>query len=253
MNETFNSWADPPLHLRTQNMMDPLVQGLATPPNTTGLQSPFVYSYGYTAHHFDIPPGNLSFVSSATIDSEGTLVGNEATANIDSFLSNTNVNLGDFDHNSNGWHMPHTESFDLDPAWVNYNVPASTPHLGWDTDAKNQAWPKSSPAKQIPWIADPNGKHDEQWNDAITGATKQDQNYVEAMIKQKLLPWIDHDTDRNGGTVKDASFESNGVRLPNIGGTQVKNGTSVTKEQDEHAWNGHDGGFDYNQLAEPLE
>jgi transcriptional enhancer factor len=250
MSEHFNSWAETPMHLQNHSMLDPFVQGLATPPNTAGLQSPFVAGYGYTPNHFDVHHENISFASHATtVDSESTLVENETNANIDSFLSNTNVNLGDFDHNSNSWHMPQTESFDADPAWANYNVPASTPHIGWDNDAKNHVWPEGSPTKQVIWIEDGSGKHEQLWNDVIPIPVKQDGNFIGTSLEQKLLPWIDQHADVDGEVGRNGFHgDSNNTQLPDLD-NGVNRGTSA-KEQ---VWNGGDEGFEYEQLAERMK
>lgn len=228
VTENFNSWADNPIDLQGFNVLDPFVQGLATPPNTAGLQSPFVNVYGYTDHHFDV---HMGLISNATVGNESTVVENETTAKIDSFLSNAIVNLHDFDHNSNGWHLPHTESFDADPAWANYIVPAGTPQLGWENDAKNHVWLEMLPTKQVNWIDDANGKPDEQWNDAITRPTKQDQGYIEATIGQKLLPLIDNHSGVNGEAAKKGFLEAHGTLLPEMSNGNMSNETRTKKQK----------------------
>lgn len=125
MNETFNSWSEPPLHLQHPSMIDPFAQSLATPPHTAALQSPFAPNYTYNSQSYDLPGENLSFVSNTnTIDSESTLVDHsDVTANIDNFLCNSQVHLNDFEHiepTSQGWTIPVTESFDTDPTWASY-------------------------------------------------------------------------------------------------------------------------------------
>ncbi len=126
-----------------QNLLDPFIQGLVTPPNTADLQSPFdTADYGgYGEHGFDLPSESLSFASSNTMDSETTLVYHDTAASIDHFLSNVHVGLEDYDHGAANWALPATESFDADPTWVTYNGPSSTPALGWDgNDGKGHAW-----------------------------------------------------------------------------------------------------------------
>ena len=250
MNENSNSWADQPMYLQTQSQIDSFGQDLETPPTTAGLQSPF-HGCGYDNNHFEMPQESPNFISNATILSEDTLVADGTTANIDSFLSQTNINLNDFSHNSNDSHIPQTESFDADLAWA-YNVPASTSQLGWE-DTKH--WPKSLLAKQVYWIGNTNGKHDEQWHDATTGPTKQDHDYIETSIEQRLLPWIGHHSDVNGEAANSGFSEAHGAPMPDTVDSH-EDGTSVTKEhnqRDEHAWNEDHGAIDYEQLAESLK
>ena len=248
-NETSKSWTDPQIYLQTEDMMDPIVQGLVMLPNTSDLESPFAHSYESTSHHFDTTPENLSFISNTTMDSEDTLVGDEVNANTSGFLSNTDVNLNDFDHSSDGWNI---ESFDENPEWANNNVPAGIPQLGWHTDARNHDWLEISLTRQNPPAVDAYGKHDEERSDAISSPVKQNHSYIEAAIKQKLLPWIDHEGDGNSESVKDGSSKTNGVRPVDLGEAQVEHETSTTKEQEEYAWIDHDGGFDFDHLAKPL-
>ena len=239
MSENFNSWADVAMNLQNPSMLDPFVQGFATPPNAIGLQSPFITSgYPYSNQHFDMPPENLSFASTATMDSESTLVGEDARANIDSFLSNTNVNLSDYDHNSHAWQLPHGESFDSDPAWANYTVPSGTPHIGWDSDAKDHPWPEAQDPKNTPWIEDTITKH--QWTESASSPLKQVKNYVEQNVEQKLLPWINHVEEE----VKATYVEAGEIHHPDADAE-----TSDAKQE----WTGSDADFDYNQLAEHLK
>jgi transcriptional enhancer factor len=237
ISENFNSWADP-LHLQHPNMLDPFVQGLATPPNTSGLQSPFITSgYPYLNQQFDIHSKNLSFASSATMDSESTLVGDDVHANIDSFLSNANVNLSDYDHNSQAWQLPHIENFDSDPAWANYTVPSSTTHIEWDSDAKNHPWPEGPDSKGTPWIEENATKH--EWAESASSPLKEDKNFVKQNVEQKLLPWINHVEEEASAYV-----EASEVNHPDSNAR-----TSDTKQE----WISGDADFDYNQLAEGLK
>ncbi|KAB8304444.1 hypothetical protein EYC80_003839 [Monilinia laxa] len=177
--EPYNSWPESPLHMQQPNILDSFVQGLATPPHTAGLQSPFdTTGYTYSAQHFDMSNENISFVSHATVDSESTLV-NEAdpTNNIDSFLSNSaGVNMGGYGDVSGHYygHLPSNsvnanESFDADPAWENYSVPVSTP---WEHSEENKglAWPDTStqiePSNKHAWSNDTQeqNKAQEVWN-----------------------------------------------------------------------------------------
>jgi transcriptional enhancer factor len=221
-------------------MLDPFVQGLATPPNTTGLQSPFITSgYPYLNQQFDIPSKNLSFASSAAMDRESTFVGDDVHANIDSFLSSANVNLSDYDHNSQAWQLPHIENFDSDPAWANYTVPSSTTHIEWDSDAKNHPWPEGPDSKGTPWIEENATKH--EWVESASSTLKEDKNFVEQNVEQKLLPWINHvEEDAKATTYVEASE----VNHPDSNAR-----TSDTKQE----WISGGADFDYNQLADGLK
>lgn len=252
MSEHFNSWAETPMNLQHHDMLDPFsqVQSLATPPATAGLQSPFVPGYGYHGQNpFDVHRGNIDFISHGTVDSESDLVENEnIAANIDRFLSNTNVNLGGFDQTPNGWHMPHCGSFDPDPAWASYNVPSSTPQLGWEND-KNHVWPEtsptkhvswnsgSSPTKQVSWVDEGNGKHEHElqqlWNDVLPNpmATK-DQSSLVMTLERKSVPWLNQpgeiEGEENKNEVNDFGdgnvHEGNGTPLSELGSGDMGNG-----------------------------
>lgn len=245
MNENFNSWADTTMHFQNRNMLDTFVQGLATPPKTAPSQISFAApGYEYANHHFDVNHEPLSFIANAVVDGASTIVGSDTTAKFDSFLSSTDVNLGDFNHNSTNWHMPHVEPFDAGPEWADYNVPASTQQLGWEADPKTQAWQGNSPTKQGTWIDDANGKHHAEWNDSITSPTKQDQNYIEATLEQRLLPWIDQHVEVNDEAPNNGFHERNGTPL-----LDISNGDMNGAGAKEQIWNlGHEG-FDYDQLS----
>ncbi|CAD6442009.1 4b30084b-64f8-4c6b-bf99-dc1b2099316e [Sclerotinia trifoliorum] len=238
--EQYSSWPESPLHLQQPNLLDSFVQGLATPPQTASLQSPFdTTGYTYPAQHFDMSNENISFVSHATVDSESTLVnGNDPTNQIDNFLTNSGgVNMGAYgDVNGHYYgHLPSNtvnanESFDADPAWANYSVPASTP---WEhsEETKGLAWPDTStqiePIHKHSWSngaqeqkqaqatwngedMDINGVHvngrdnvtgkhgnEPPWSDAVMGSSPSKQNgngYIENNIEAKLLPWIEQAT-----------------------------------------------------------
>ena len=247
MNEHFSSWAETPMHLHPQNMTDHFAQGLATPPNTAGLQSPFVSGFGYTPNNFDVSHENISFLSHAnTVDIESTMI-EENTPTIDSFLSNTAVNIGDFDHDSHAWNdMPQTDSFvDADSAWT-YNVPTSTAQMGWENDGKSHAWPGSettpsknnvwpentSPTKtavwhesarqavQLPWIEDGQGQgkdehaHEQLWNDVLPIPVSE----------QKMGSWIEAQGAEGGGEKSLAVFneEGNVSQIPGLGNGEMR-------------------------------
>jgi transcriptional enhancer factor len=100
MSQKFHNWPEAPVQPH-QTMLDPFVQVLVIPPNTAGPQSPFdAQNFGYGGQSFDLPNENLSFASTHTIDSDTTLIDHDIAANIDYFLSITNVGLGDYDHNA---------------------------------------------------------------------------------------------------------------------------------------------------------
>lgn len=241
MSENFNSWAETPL--LHQNMLDPFVQGLITPPNTAGLQSlGDANNYGYGGQSFDLPGGNLSFMSSATMDSEGTLVDHDvnSAANIDHFLSNVNVNgevgLGVYDHGAAGWALPASENFDADPAWASYSVPSSTPAIGWEGgDGKGHGgWSEVETGvvvevggKGMPWGEDEGqaalhewtnvvgsspvkmGEKQElhEWNNEHGQSSTKIGSYVEN-IEQQLGTWIEENGDGEEKVGYDEAGES---------------------------------------------
>ena len=164
------------MHLQIQNPMDSFGQGLEIPPSTAGHQSHF-HGPRYNDHHLEMPQENLSF-------------------------------------NSNGWHIPQIDPFDADPTWA-YNVPASTPQLGWE-DMKH--WPESPPTKQVHWIghhSDMNGK----------AANKGFSEVHDAPIPDTVDSRMDD-------------------------GTRV---TEEYNQHDEHVWNEDHGAIDYEQLAESFK
>jgi transcriptional enhancer factor len=117
MHETFNtSFIGDTLETTA---MDPFIQshslvnqtGLATPPATAGLQSPFgehqqpVYALsglGIT-NHFNIGGNSLSFESVTSVDNEATLVESNVAGNLDSFIGNNNASLASFDGGNQEW------------------------------------------------------------------------------------------------------------------------------------------------------
>jgi len=236
MNENFNSFMHNPMHLQHSNMLDSFVHGLTTPPNTAGFQSPFnAQGYAYP-NQYEIPSENVSFASTATLDSESTLVESDTATNIDNFLSQSTVNLGDYDGHS-AWNLDHHETFDTDPAWSNYTtVPSSTPQLAWGPEVKDGHWPETDP-KQT-WLHDMNGKHD--W--AGTGPTGQDQTYPNqiidhiSQIDDKLLAWTEHPTTE----VKNTYAEGNNMTLPEL--------TAGPIDSRDQTWIGSDSAYDYSQL-----
>ena len=254
MSEHFNSWAETPMHLQNHNLLDSFVQGLVTPPNTAGLHSPFVPGYGYTPNNFEASQETLGFLShSTTVDSESTMVENISTPTIDNFLSHTAVNLEDFSQHSSNWHIPHSESFDADPAWANYNAPTSTPQTTWENDgknhvwpettlAKNHVWPDTSPTKQVAWIDEGHGKHEHEqlWHDVMPIPTKADEGFLGATLEHKLGPWIETHGER-GGNVERFHHEG-GSQLPELGNEMGNRGAAK-----EHAWTGEEG-FQYEHL-----
>lgn len=235
MNENFNSWAETPLLLQ-QSMLDPFVQGLATPSQTGGLQPAFDASpYPFSASGFDLPVENLSFVSSSTADSEATLVNHEAPTNIDHFLSN--VNMADYSQDANAWQLLATEDFDADPTWANYTVPSGTPAEGWD-DTKNSAWPDT---KQINWTDDTNSKHD--WTEPSSPSKQM--SYIEQSIEQKLLPWIEgHRDEDSQSTLQDQGTDP----LQEIDANATIHTPKATEE-----WIHPEDEFDYAELVERLK
>jgi transcriptional enhancer factor len=272
MSENFASWAETPLSMH-QNLMDPFVQGLVTPPNTAGPQSPFDASnYGYVGGGgtFDLPGENLSFVSNNTMDSESTLVDHDTAAHIDHFLSNVNTGVGDYDHGAASWVLPATENFDADPAWASYSVPSSTPAIGWDGgDGKGHGgWNEVGVGdvdvhgKQIRWGEDEGKQVLQEW----TGSPVKASNYVEN-IEQKLGAWIEEngDGEERGGYEEVGNSEGgygivgnlrNGY--PEVGDMHGVIGNSMEHGGNEekaymHEWDVVDDGFDYASLAERLK
>lgn len=293
MSENFNNWAETPL--LHQNLMDPFVQGLVTPPNTAGLASPFDGTNygGYGNQSFELPGENLSFASSNTMDSEATLVDHDTAAqHLDHFLSNVNAGLGDYNHSAANWALPVTENFDADPAWENYNIPSSTPAIGWDGDGgKGHAW-NDIPVEigevnsKLRWADDDVGKQDlHEWTNVVESTpvkmgekldlhdwTNDTQSpvkigsYVEN-IEQKLGAWIEENGDGEEKTGYDEVDDSkddyeiigalkNGYPdagdLSCVVGNGMADGVLEEKVQ-MHEWDVVGDGFDYASLAERLK
>ncbi|ESZ97337.1 hypothetical protein SBOR_2267 [Sclerotinia borealis F-4128] len=242
--EHYNSWPESPLHLQQPSLLNSFVQGLTTPPHTASLQSPFdTTGYAYPTQHFDMSNENISFVSHVTVDSESTLVNeSDPTNQIDSFLSNSaGIGMGAYgDVNGHYYgHLPTNtgtanESFDADPAWANYSVPAGTPWKHSEED-KGLAWPDTStqiePTNKDAWTNETQqqkqtqaawnedeidfdgvhvngrdsvpGKHANEmpWSDVVMSSSRSKQNgngsyesNIESNIESKLLPWIEQAT-----------------------------------------------------------
>jgi len=246
MNENFNSWSDTPMHLQQPNIMDPFVQGLATPPHTAGLQSPFAaQNYAYN-QSYDMPSENLSFVSTTTVDSESTLVENDVAANIDNFLMNSHVHLKDFEHASQSWQLPVTRNFDNNHTWANYTVPSTTPVASWDSnEAKTHAWP-DLPADGKSWeytVEEPGNK---ELNSHVNSSpAKAPVNYIEQTIEQKLLPWVDN--HRGTNEIKHGYEGVNLEQMPNI------SSEGAPAQHKVQEWEGVHDDFDYAQLADRLK
>ncbi|CAG8982204.1 hypothetical protein HYALB_00003640 [Hymenoscyphus albidus] len=210
MSQNFNSLIDNTHGLsgQQQNILDPFIQhhnsahqntGLATPPATAGLNSPFgsqqtSFTFGAFSQPqsgFDIPSENLSFASVTTVDSESTLVGSEG-ANIDSFLANNG--LAGFDgtqlsHQSNAWNV--TEGYDHDPTWAYAHLPTNEttqlecwqdlgdnakPSQGWGEEGNieiedTQVWSGVTEGgvvervKELEWVVEAPGHADSGWTD----------------------------------------------------------------------------------------
>ncbi|EKD18402.1 transcription factor [Drepanopeziza brunnea f. sp. 'multigermtubi' MB_m1] len=257
MSDNFNSWSDTSLHLQHPNLLDPFVtQGLQTPPHTAGLQSSFnTPNYAYGAPSYDLPSENLSFHSNTnTIDSETTLVDH----NIDNFLSNSHVNLADFEPTPQSWQLPGTESFDADPTWAlaNYTVPSTTPALSWDAhEAKSQAWP-DLPLDGKTWVPpDENGSPEKNWPEQVgISPAKSSVNYIEQSVEQKLLPWIEgHRNDAKRSTYddsKDAYDEV--VVVPAVENHHIPDVQANHHDPKAQGWHDHapHDDFDYSQMEQ---
>ncbi|KAM3069303.1 hypothetical protein ACMFMG_010810 [Clarireedia jacksonii] len=148
-----NAWPNCDLQTSHNGLLDPFVQGLATPPHTAGLQSPFdapdaatqqVYAYPSDAG-FDMSmtvSEGLSFASHGTVaDSEATLVDLHAEErqldNLFSVHANAGLGgaLGEYDDGDGvvvggNWHLQGAgEVFDTDAGWDGYAG------QGWETGA----------------------------------------------------------------------------------------------------------------------
>jgi len=283
MNENFNNWVEMPMHLQQSNIMDSFAHGLATPPNTAGLQSPFGGNgFPFSQKPFDFPCENSSFISNTTLDSESTLV-NDTVANIENFLANTqDVNLADFDaHDVTNWQISTSESYDADPAWA-YGVPANTPAFNWDPDSKTQVWSDIPSDKQLEWPQDQSQKNHEEWQDepsqgnneewsqepvpkhedwqdSDNSSTKQHVNYIEQNLEQKLMMQEYRNTGEASRDNQGSFAEVQVSQLSDIdidmhlhGNAEVTNGR-MDDHMEEPDWHNPDDGFDYAQLAERLK
>jgi transcriptional enhancer factor len=227
MSENFNSFLDNTIHPQNPNMLESFVPGISTPTTTAALQSPFA-SAGYSCPNQNYELSHdINFDSTATLDSESTLV--DEAAHINNILSNGNVSLGDYDHNPTAWNLSHSESFDADSTWTTYaNVPSSTPQLGWVPN-KNQSWQETTD-KQPSWLDDVNGK--QEW--ASTSPNKQDLASFDQNLT-KVPSW--NETGNDYSETRDAA-------LPELITEPVN-----TKVQ---SWTGSDG-FDYAAIADRLK
>jgi len=97
MSDNFsNLYQAPPLSIQPVGHFDSILHGLATPPHTTVLQSPFA-QYAFPPQP-DLVSENMSFMSQATQDSDDTLVEQQHTA-----AHHMNNFLDGFDQQNNIW------------------------------------------------------------------------------------------------------------------------------------------------------
>ncbi|TAQ86564.1 hypothetical protein B7494_g5123 [Chlorociboria aeruginascens] len=249
MAETYNSWADSTLHLHHSDILDPFVQDLVTPPpHTSTLQSPFLASnYPYPGHQFDLPDNHLSFVSTATADSESTLVDPDPASHIDNFLAGANVGMVEYDQTGSNWHLPPADAFDTDQTWAPYTVPSNSPGpLAWgEAGSKDHhSWQDISDGKQLAW---PHGGSTKQaWPTPTVSPSKQ-RSFVEGSVDQPLEPrWIDRPIeDRLLEKIKDSYVDTASEReIPmQMSMPEATTGTATVKDTDWVVVEGGGGGW----------
>ncbi|PQE03320.1 transcription factor protein [Rutstroemia sp. NJR-2017a BBW] len=176
-SSTSNAWSNCDLQTshNGNGLLDPFVQGLATPPHTASLQSPFdapdgtQQVFSYPSHPgFDMSMSEgLSFVSQATADSESTLVDLHTERQLDNLFS-AHVNAGalaeyDADGVGANWHLQGAEqAFDADGGWDGYSGP------GWETTGVNGkdnhdgngglGWPDTTGAGSVGHVGNLSGR-----------------------------------------------------------------------------------------------
>lgn len=214
MQEGCNEWPVPQLMMHTNNVLNSYGHGLATPPHTASLQSSYDSDVTYSVFQqqqqqrpYDMQNG--SFMSNKTLDSDVTLVDGQAS-NLESFMSNDNTCLVDYDQNQASWQMPlpPSHNFDQDPTWANgnnYAVPSSTPVMGSYVDQHVvQSWADPELQDVKPLLGNvatfKQIEHDiahehAAWNSQSPMQHKHsrfDQTQAIDTIEQRLMLWQDH-------------------------------------------------------------
>jgi len=240
MNENFNSFLDSSTPLHQLGFLDSFVQGFPAHPSHTGLQSPFE-SFGYSYNH-DLPT-DMGFETQTTMDTPSTL--ENGAANLESFLSNGSIQLGDLGQNSAPWNLSHPECFTADHAWPNYDVvPSNAPQLEWEQESES-LWQTASDVKEDTWKHDSSRKTDwgnleEQmensnehkvWDEGVQHSGKQqDWNEDPDISDEKEDAWTPTPT-------QDLSAEQDWDVMNHENGNHDWSGTSLlrqTAEQDHH-------------------
>jgi transcriptional enhancer factor len=265
MNENYHNWAETPMLMQHTNVLDSYSQGLVTPPQTAGLQSPFeVNGYSFPQLSYGLQAENLSFMSTATLDSDSTLV-SDPTANLESFLSNGPPGLANYEHNEHNWELPVNETFETDPAWASYVAPASTSGVVWDMDTKTTDWPELPVDNHLEWVDGSSPKNSNQWPGIGSSPGKTLASYVDDKLEQKLMPWLPEHHEGDVATHDEYSEISDAriaavaemdmnIALHETGGFNTQQHKSIDALPEETGWHLEvEDGFDYAQLAAKLK
>jgi len=153
MNENLNSFLAGSISLHQPNHLDSFVQSPLAFTSHIGLQSPFE-TFEFSFNH-DMPM-NVGFASQSIMDTPSTL--ENGNFNVENFLNNGNIHLGDFENSSTRWNMQHDDSITADSSWSNYDgvLPNAT-QVEWQPGSESQ-WQTTSHMRQDIWTDGSNEK-----------------------------------------------------------------------------------------------
>jgi transcriptional enhancer factor len=241
--DNFTTWGDGPSHLQHQDILDPYIHGLISPPSTAGLQSSFgTDDYGYYGRPFNMPPGNMGFGSVSPVDSESPMLDNDMAGSISAFLSNTaDVRIDGYDYSPPDWSMSHSESSNPGSTWAGYAaVPSNTPYIEHESELESHSWPIAMDPRLVNWVESRDGKGG--WTEM--DAEKPKPVYIE-QSDDNLMPWLN--TANN--EPKDIYVDADDVQLPSLS----RGGLSPEPvDLKDPRWTRSDSSFDFNQLVECL-
>lgn len=239
--DNFNAWITSPsqLQLQHQDVLDPYVRGLVTPPSTAGLHSNFVSeAYGYHDQRFSVYPENFSFASTSTAHTEPAFRDDNITSNIDAYLSNAvDARISCFGNNPTNWNLSNTESVNAGPVWPNYAaLPPNSSHVGGEGDVINHGWHIDMDPRLTNWTEN----RDEKGNRTEMAPTKQKAVNVE-QSGDKLQCWLDP-----------ANIEAKGIFVHGADEAHIPKFSPRSTGARDASWIENDSSFDFNQLVERM-
>lgn len=241
--DNLTACGDGPPRLQHEDILDPYVHGLVTPPSTAELQSPFdTDNYGFYGQPFNVPPGNISFESVIPGDVGSAMVGSDITGNLSNFFSNTaDISIGSYDHIPPDWSISHSESSNPGSSWADYAaLPPNTPYIEHESELENHAWPIAMDPRLMNWVKYGDGKGD--W--AEMDVEKPKPVYIEPS-DDNLMPWLNTANNES----RDIFVNADDLQLPSSFPNRFPPEPIDLKDP---SWIRSDSSFEFNQLVERL-